>query len=168
MLNSSKLKENILSWIVEEGLEVQKGPTPPGAPIEWTLLIRVPAPLMVNITVQKPKNFDKVSFTMVVKLSPEHLQAFKGKNLKERTSLIANVLMDMLKLCPYCVVINQPPKLEETEALIATRELLKEEINKTNVMGTIRILANVYQLVVLKIASTLEVPKGAGQGSLVM
>jgi len=170
MLNSSKVKENILSWLVEEGFEVQKGPTPSGAPLEWVLLVRVPAPLIVNITVQKPKNFDKVSFTMVVKLSPEHLQAFKSKSTKERTSLISNILIDMLKLCPQCIIINQPPKLEDTEALIATRELLRDEIDKTKVIEAVRMLANVYQLVVLKIASSLGTPKGLNQdqGSLVM
>jgi hypothetical protein len=166
-LKSDKIKENILSWLVEEGFEVQKGPVPPGAPFEWTLLVKVPAPLVVNITIQKPKNFDKVSFTMVVKLSPEHLQAFRSKPIRERASLIADILIDMLRVCPKCIVINQPPKLDETEALIATREILYDDLNKTSVVDTLRLLANIYQLVVLRIASALEPVRG-GQSSFII
>ncbi len=166
-MRSSKLRDDILSWLVEEGLEVQKGPVPSGAPVEWALLVRVPAPLIVNITIQKPKDFNKIALTMVVKLSPEHLQAFRNRPPKERAKLIAEILIDMLKICPQCIVVNQPPKLDETEALIATREIIEEGLKKEVIVESIRTLANVYQLVVLKISSVLE-PIHGSMGSLTM
>ena len=168
-MRSNKVRDDILSWLVEEGFEVQKGPIPPGAPFDWALLVRVPTPLLVNITVQKPKNFEKVAFTMVVKFSPEHLQAFKERPVKERISLVADILVDMLKLCPLCIVASQPPRLEETEAILATREVLTENLSKATVVDTVRVLANVYQLVVLKIASALEPTKATGgQNSMII
>lgn len=168
MGGARELMDRILAWLVEEGNEVQKTPVPREAPVEWSLLVKVKAPLVVNISIQKAKGLDKLVFTMLVKLSPEHLAAFKSLPPKSRASLVADIIVDSLKVCPTCIVVNQPPKPEETEAFIASREAPLELVDRRLVSETVRVLANIYQLIVVRVSTALEAGRAGGESPLVM
>ncbi len=166
-MSGDDLKSKLLSWLVDEGHEVKGVEAPPQAPVEWSMLVTVKAPLRVNIVVQKPVRVEKLALTMGVKLSPQHQSAFNALPEQERALLRAAMVEGVLAICPTCIVIPQPPAPASLEGIAVTREvplymltadpamvLLRREISES-----VRILANTYQLIVEMLNSRLGAPR---------
>jgi len=161
-----ELRDKILAWLVEEGYEVQSTQAPPNAPVDWGLLVRVKAPILVNINVQKMRGQEKLAIVMGVRMSPAHLNAFKSKPPMERVSIVASVVGDALKMCPLCIVVHQPPNPQEAEAFIVSREIPLWLLDRRTLAEAVRVLANIYQVIVIGLTSKLGPPSKTGQDPL--
>ncbi len=164
----SDIRDRILAWLVEDGYEVQKTQAPPTAPVEWNLLVKVKAPMLVNLNVQKLKGQDKIAVVMGVRMSPGHLNAFKSRPPAERVSIVASLISDVLKVCPTCIVLHQPPKPEEAEAFIVSREIPLWGLDRRILSDAVRVLANVYQLIVVRLTERLGPATKPSQDSMII
>ncbi|MEB2837064.1 MAG: DUF2299 domain-containing protein [Desulfurococcales archaeon] len=167
------LRGKLMSWFVDEGFEVKKMEVPPQAPLEWSMLVTVKAPLQVNIAVQKPSNIPKIVLSMGVKLAPHHQNAFNSLAEPERLELRAELVESLLHLCPDCVVIPQPPGSTAMEGMLVSREVPlytreAEGILRREVMTTCRVLSNAYQIIVERLNARLGTGAGPRQDTMVM
>lgn len=171
MPEGSRLKERILSILVEEGFEVRSAPTPPSVPIEWNLLVEVKSPMKVKVNVQKPKGVEnKIVASMAVKFSPFHLNALSSLPPQRRREVVASILLGIMGLCPDCIVIPQPPDLEKTDSLIVSREirLAGGSLDESDLVRTVRVLANAFQYTVLYLTSVFGHPRPSeGQTTII-
>ncbi|GAB6148488.1 hypothetical protein JCM10135_10300 [Stetteria hydrogenophila] len=160
------MRDQVLSALLDEGFEVASAPIPPNAPVEWSLLVEVKVPLQVKINIQKPKGVEgKLIATMALKFSPFHLNALSSLPPQRRREVVASIVLGLLTMCPDCIVIPQPPDLEKTEALVASREIrLKEgELDGQDLARTVRVLSNAFQYTVVYLTSLFGQP-GPGKG----
>jgi hypothetical protein len=162
-LGEEDIRSRLLSWLVDEGHEVKSAEVPPQAPLEWSMLVTVKAPLRVNIVVQKPVRAEKIALTMGVKLSPQHQAAYNALPEKERALIRSGLVESLLHMCPSCIVIPQPPAPASLEGIAVTREVplytLPADpsmvVFRREVSETVRLLANAYQLIVEVLNSRL-------------
>ena len=167
----SDIKERIIAWLADEGVEVKTAPVPPGAPIEWNLLATIQAPLPVKVNIQKKSGMPKLAFIMGVAFSKEHLELIMSLDPPERRGLIAGIIKDLLLLCPDCVVVTRPPNIEQASSIIVTREILADDERlRSEVSRTLRILANSFMYVILTLTARFgPAPRrGSGRGLSVM
>ncbi len=163
----SDLKEKIIAWLVDEGVEVKMMPVPPGAPVEWNLLASLKAPIPVKVNIQKRTDAPKLAFIMGVAFSKTHLDMIMELDAAERRELIAGMLQGILLLCPDCIVATQPPNIEEAKSIIVTREILTDgETLRLEVSRTLRILANSFVYVILSLTSKFGPSRREGERGL--
>jgi len=168
-----ELRSRLVSWFVDEGFEVKKMEVPPQAPLEWSMLVTVKAPLQVNIAVQKPSKLSKLVLSMGVKFAPHHQRAFNALPERERLELRARLIVDILQVCPDCIVVPQPPGSASMEGLLVSREIplytsTPEDALRREVVSTCRILSNTYQVVVEVLNAKLGAPAGPRQDTMLM
>jgi hypothetical protein len=170
---SDELRSRLVSWFVDEGFEVKKMEVPPQAPLEWSMLVTVKAPLQVNIAVQKPSKVSKLVLSMGVKFAPYHERAFNALPEQERLELRARLIVDVLHICPDCIVVPQPPGSTSMEGLLVSREIplytrAPEEELRREVVSTCRVLSNTYQVIVEILNARLGTPTGPRQDTMLM
>ncbi len=153
-------KQLILSWLVDEDYEVKAERVPPEAPIEWVLGVTVRAPVQVKLLVQKPKEkADRIAVTLGVIVSPAHKEALASRGPLESFKIMGRVAEAILSLCPDCIFIVQPSPAKP-ENIVVTKILYGEELSRTLIAKTIRILVNAYILIITIMNSELGTMAG--------
>ena len=144
----SSIKDKLVQWLVDEGLEVKSEPVPKEAPVEWVIRVtaRIP-PTIANILIQQPSGKDnQIIFTLGIMISPEHKSKFNMLTEEKRMIVIAEVLKVAYTICPECIIIVQPTPITAQNLLI-TKIAYHEELNRVVVANTIRKLANLLSLI---------------------
>lgn len=148
-------KDRILLWLAEEGLDVRLEPVPPGVPLEWVILVQIPGVIKVNVAVQQPKGkTDIVAITMGIMVGPDHRDSLSKLTREERFVLTAGILRDLIMVCPDCVIVIQP-SLEDPQFINITKLTYTSTLTKESLLSAIRLMVNMFTLVVTDINATL-------------
>ncbi len=163
-----ELKSRVMSWLADEGYEVQSLPPPQAAPgvtpPEWVLAVRVKGPLLVNVTIQRlrvpPR---RLAVSMGVKVSEEHARALRALSERERLEVVSGVVESLLGLCPDCIVVAQP-SLSNVEGFLVIKEVYDEELSRPALLRAVRLAANAFYMIVVKLNARLGPGRPPGEG----
>jgi len=148
-------RDKILTWLAEEGLEVRVEPIPPNVPLEWVVLVQAPGFIKVSIAIQQPKGKeDIIAVTLGVMVGPEHREALSKLSREERVVLASGILRDLILACPDCLIAIQP-SLEDPQFINVTKLVYTSSLTKENLLYAVRLLVNMFNLIVTDINSTL-------------
>lgn len=148
-------RDTILVWLAEEGLEAKVEPVPPGMAIEWAISTFIPGPQRIGMMVQRLGGGRKyVIVSMGVMVSPEHREELMKMSPQERALLSGQILRDVLALCPDCSVALFP-SLDDLQTINVASFIHESSLNRESLMRSIRVLANIFMLIVAEINVTL-------------
>lgn len=123
------------------GFRVENTPEKPPHAV-WSYEIVSPPPLAVRLRAFM-LNTNVLVLGIGVKFSPEHQQSIQALESKEKLRLSSRLILEMLRVCPYCRIAVQPT-LDNPEAVIAEVHRLLTDYNKTVIAEDIVRLVNVY------------------------
>ena len=163
---SEPLKKKVVEWLIDEGLEVSSGDVPQGAPLEWVIKATMKAPIRVSIVVQQPKGKkDRIDMILGVAISDFHKRRLTELKPIQRAKLINALLVDLVCACPDCFIVVQP-RIDNPQGVLVSRPLQGSHINRETLGEAIRVMANIYLLIVAKFNSELGSPDiGSERGS---
>jgi len=123
------------------GFRVENTPEkPPHA--TWSYEIVSPPPLSVRLRAFM-LNTNVLVLGIGVKFSPEHQRSIQALESKEKLRLSSKLILEILRVCPYCRVAVQPT-LDNPEAVIAEVHRLSTSYDKAVIAEDIVRLVNVY------------------------
>lgn len=144
-------RDMILIWLAEEGLEAKVEPVPPGVAIEWAVSTFIPGPQRIGMMVQKPSGNRKYLVVSIgIMMSPEHREDVMKMSQQERALLFGQILRDVLMLCPDCSVALFP-SLDDVQTINVASFIHEDNLSRESLMRSIRVLANVFMLIVAEI-----------------
>jgi hypothetical protein len=127
-------RDKILSWLLEEGLEVRVEPVPPGVPVEWVVLVQIPGVVKVNVAIQQPRGrVDVIAVSLGVMIGPEHRELITRLGREDRLILASGILRDLIMVCSDCAIAVQP-SLEDPQFINVTKlvfTLIVTDINSS-------------------------------------
>jgi hypothetical protein len=148
-------RDKILSWLLEEGLEVRVEPVPPGVPVEWVVLVQIPGVVKVNVAIQQPKGrVDVIAISLGVMIGPEHRELIMRLGREDRLILASGILRDLIMVCSDCVIAVQP-SLEDPQFINVTKLVYASSLSRESLMSVLRLMANIFTLIVTDINSSL-------------
>ncbi len=148
-------RDKILSWLVEEGLEVRVESVPPGVPVEWVILVQIPGVIKVGVAIQQPKGKgDVIAVSLGVMIGPEHRDLILRLSREDRFILASNILRDLIMVCSDCVIAVQP-SLEDPQFINVSKLAYVSSLTKESLMNSLRLMANMFNLIVTDINSAL-------------
>ena len=166
-LSIEAVKSKIMEWLIEEGFEVKKMPTPPQAKIRWGLEAITPPPLRVKLNILSiPQRDDVVFFRLPVSLSPQHATAYSKLEKQERVRLYFEIYRGLLSMCPVCHVILAPNPVE-LKNIMVSRMLHLDSLTRQSLSDTMILLMNSFIMVSAILNTNLarhgaQGPEGAG------
>ena len=148
-------KDKMLSWLAEEGLEVKVESVPPGVPVEWVILVQIPSIVKVNVAIQQPKGkVDMIVFSLGVMIGPEHRDSILKLSREDRVVLASSIMRDLIMVCSDCAITIQP-SLEDPQFINISKFTYTGSLTKEGLMSVLRLMANMFALIVTDINSTL-------------
>ena len=123
------------------GFRVEDAPEKPPQAV-WSYEIISPPPLAVRLRAFM-LNTNVLVLGIGVKFSPEHQQSIQSLESKEKLRLSSKIILEVLRVCPYCRVAVQPT-LDNPEAVIAEIHRLLTDHNKAVIAEDVVRLVNVY------------------------
>jgi len=148
-------RDKILSWLLEEGLEVRVEPVPPGVPVEWVVLVQIPGVVKVNVAIQQPKGrVDVIAISLGVMIGPEHRELITRLGREDRLILASGILRDLIMVCSDCAIAVQP-SLEDPQFINVTKLVYASSLSRESLMSVLRLMANIFTLIVTDINSSL-------------
>jgi hypothetical protein len=148
-------RDKILSWLLEEGLEVRVEPVPPGVPVEWVVLVQIPGVVKVNVAIQQPRGrVDVIAISLGVMIGPEHRELITRLGREDRLILASGILRDLIMVCSDCAIAVQP-SLEDPQFINVTKLVYASSLSRESLMSVLRLMANIFTLIVTDINSSL-------------
>jgi hypothetical protein len=148
-------RDKILSWLLEEGLEVRVEPVPPGVPVEWVVLVQIPGVVKVNVAIQQPRGrVDVIAISLGVMIGPEHRELITRLGREDRLILASGILRDLIMVCSDCAIAVQP-SLEDPQFINVTKLVYASSLSRESLMSVLRLMANMFTLIVTDINSSL-------------
>jgi hypothetical protein len=148
-------RDKILSWLLEEGLEVRVEPVPPGVPVEWVVLVQIPGVVKVNVAIQQPRGrVDVIAVSLGVMIGPEHRELITRLGREDRLILASGILRDLIMVCSDCAIAVQP-SLEDPQFINVTKLVYASSLSRESLMSVLRLMANIFTLIVTDINSSL-------------
>lgn len=148
-------RDKILSWLLEEGLEVRVEPVPPGVPVEWVVLVQIPGVVKVNVAIQQPRGrVDVIAVSLGVMIGPEHRELIMRLGREDRLILASGILRDLIMVCSDCAIAVQP-SLEDPQFINVTKLVYASSLSRESLMSVLRLMANIFTLIVTDINSSL-------------
>jgi len=148
-------RDKILSWLLEEGLEVRVEPVPPGVPVEWVVLVQIPGVVKVNVAIQQPRGrVDVIVVSLGVMIGPEHRELITRLGREDRLILASGILRDLIMVCSDCAIAVQP-SLEDPQFINVTKLVYASSLSRESLMSVLRLMANMFTLIVTDINSSL-------------
>jgi len=148
-------RDKILSWLLEEGLEVRVEPVPPGVPVEWVVLVQIPGVVKVNVAIQQPRGrVDVIAVSLGVMIGPEHRELITRLGREDRLILASGILRDLIMVCSDCAIAVQP-SLEDPQFINVTKLVYASSLSREGLMSVLRLMANIFTLIVTDINSSL-------------
>jgi hypothetical protein len=148
-------RDKILSWLTEEGLEVRVEPVPPGVPVEWVVLVQIPGVVKVNVAIQQPRGrVDVIAISLGVMIGPEHRELIMRLVREDRLILASGILRDLIMVCSDCAIAVQP-SLEDPQFINVTKLVYSSSLSRESLMSVLRLMANIFTLIVTDINSSL-------------
>ena len=148
MAEQYTIRDKIVSWLVDEDHEVKTEAPPKNIPVEWIVKVTVKVPVRVNILIQQPSlKRDRIIVQLNVAVSPQHREKLMRMEPLERARIIHGLLESLAHLCPDCIIIAIP-KILEPNAFTVSRVLYTEEISRSLLANTIRVLVNAFSIIV--------------------
>jgi hypothetical protein len=148
-------RDKILSWLLEEGLEVRVEPVPPGVPVEWVVLVQIPGVVKVNVAIQQPRGrVDVIAISLGVMIGPEHRELIMRLGREDRLILASGILRDLIMVCSDCAIAIQP-SLEDPQFINVTKLVYASSLSRESLMSVLRLMANIFTLIVTDINSSL-------------
>ena len=148
-------RDKILSWLTEEGLEVRVEPVPPGVPVEWVVLVQIPGVVKVNVAIQQPRGrVDVIAISLGVMIGPEHRELIMRLGREDRLILASGILRDLIMVCSDCAIAIQP-SLEDPQFINVTKLVYASSLSRESLMSVLRLMANIFTLIVTDINSSL-------------
>lgn len=123
------------------GFRVENTPEKPPQAV-WGYEIVSPPPLAVRLRAFM-LNTNVLVLGIGVKFSPEHQQSIQALEPKEKLRLSSKLILEILRVCPYCRVAVQPT-LDNPEAVIAEIHRPPTSYNKAVIAEDLVRLVNVY------------------------
>ncbi|MEN2999739.1 MAG: DUF2299 family protein [Acidilobaceae archaeon] len=149
------LRDKLLVWLAEEGLETRIESVPPGVPVEWAISAFLPGPIRVGVIMQQPKDRkDVVMLTLGVMVGNEHREGLMKLSLGERVQIAHDMLKSLLFLCPDCSIFMQP-SLEDLQYINLSRVHYVNNLTREELMYSVRVLSNAFILVVSELNTSL-------------
>ncbi|MCX8196234.1 MAG: DUF2299 family protein [Acidilobaceae archaeon] len=151
------MRDRVLIWLAEEGLETRVESVPAEIPIDWALSAFLPGPLRIGVTIQQPKDRkDLIMLSMGIMLGPEHREGLAKLAFGEKVSIANEILKSLILLCPDCSIVVQP-SLEDLQYISVSRVHYANSVTKEELMYSVRVLGNAFVLVVSELNSALAV-----------
>jgi hypothetical protein len=148
-------RDRILLWLAEEGLEVKVEQVPPGVPVEWVVLVQIPGVVRVNVAIQQPKGrVDVIVVSLGVMVGPEHRDSMLKLSREDRIVLASDVMRDLIMVCGDCAIAIQP-SLEDPQFINVSKLAYTSSLTKEGLMSMLRLMANIFTLIVTDINSAL-------------
>ena len=148
-------RDKILSWLLEEGLEVRVEPVPPGVPVEWVVLVQIPGVVKINVAIQQPRGrVDVIAVSLGVMIGPEHRELITRLGREDRLILASGILRDLIMVCSDCAIAVQP-SLEDPQFINVTKLVYASSLSRESLMSVLRLMANIFTLIVTDINSSL-------------
>ncbi len=146
-------REKIVSWLADEDFEVHIESPPPGTPFEWVVRATSKIPVKANVIIQQPKEKkDRVVVTLGVMISDYHRSKMRTLDDLERASISFEIYRDLITVCPDCLVLIQQ-NIADPESIVITRILYEEQIDRPTIVNTVKMLVNMFSMLVLKLTS---------------
>ncbi|MEB3806731.1 MAG: DUF2299 family protein [Desulfurococcales archaeon] len=152
------IKDKIVQWLLDEGLEVKSEMVPREAPVEWVLRVvaRIP-PTIAHILIQQPAaKKDQLVFTLGILISPDHKAKYDALDSEDKIKVITEVLKTAYGICPECIIVIQPDLINAKNILI-TKIAYHEKLDRALVADTIRKLSNILALISAVLNAELKV-----------
>ena len=140
-----ELKGRIMGWLSTAGFIVapHQGPLPSNA--AWGLLVTTPPPLQVKVRILCLKDGNLIA-GIAINISDYHRKAVGGMEERERIRLTAQMIREVLKVCPYCRLGVQGP-LHLPTAIIAESYLDSRGLTMQRLVDDVTRLVNVFLIV---------------------
>ncbi len=135
--------KNIVKKALERlGFQVMEvAAKPPGA--KWAFDVVSPQPLSLRLRVAELET-DVLVFGIAIVLSEEHRSAYMRLQTSERMKLTSRIILEVLRVCPYCRVMIQP-RLDQLETIVAeVHHYPSHGIDERSVGEYIHRLVNVF------------------------
>ncbi len=141
--NEPNAKDIIRVTLESLGFRVreEKGIIPPDA--KWVLEVSTPHPLNLKLRVAELKS-EVVVFGIAIVLSEEHMRAYMELDESSKLRLASRLLLEMLKVCPFCRVSMQPSVNNVKTIVVEVHHYPSRSLNETLVADYIHRLVNVF------------------------
>jgi len=145
---STDIKDTIMQWLLEEGVEVKKLEAPPHLRIKWGFDIFTPPPLRVNIKIFQPEKFnDRIVILLGVQVSPVHLAELNRKNREEKVRFSAKLLKGIISVCSDCSIALQP-SLVDFNTISVAKTLFHDNLTRELLVKTLINMINAYLYII--------------------
>lgn len=160
-INVEELKGRVTSWLTTAGFIVapHQGPLPSNA--AWGLLVTTPPPLQVKVRILCLKDGNLIA-GIAINISDYHRKAVEEMDEKERVKLTAQMIREILKVCPHCRLGIQGP-LHLPVAIIAESYLDSKGLTMQRLVDDVTRLVNIF-LVVNSVLWEYVPPKAGEEG----
>lgn len=156
------LRNRVVEWLVDEGLEVSTSEVPQGAPIEWAIKATMKAPIRVSIILQQPKGKgERVDVVLGVAISEFHKRKLRDLDSARRARMMNDLIVKIICACPDCLVAVQP-RIDDPHGILVSKTLQGSKVTRENLAEMIRVMANIYLLIVAMFNSELGSPVREG------
>ncbi|MCS7107292.1 MAG: DUF2299 family protein [Acidilobaceae archaeon] len=151
------LRDKVLVWLAEEGLETRIENVPPGVPVEWAVSAFLPGPIRIGVIIQQPKDRkDIIMLTLGVMVGSEHRDGLMKLGVGERVQIAHDMLKSLLYLCPDCSIFMQP-SLEDLQYINVSKIHYVNSLTREDLMYSVRVLGNTFILIVSELNTSLTV-----------
>lgn len=145
---STDIKDTLMQWLLEEGVEVKKLEAPPHLKIKWGFDVFTPPPLRVNIKIFQPEKFtDRIVVLLGVQVSSAHLAELSRKSKEEKIRFSARLLKGLIGVCSDCSIALQP-SLVDFNTISVAKTLFHSSFSRELLVKTLINMINAYLFII--------------------